>query len=141
MNTSEREVTKLVQQGENLSLEFKSDVKGYSDRELVTAVVSLANTNGGDLLLGVEDDGTVTGLNCKHLDVSSMPSLIANKTNPAVSVRVERYDLQQGSVARIFVAKSRDLVATSDGLVVRRRLKLDGTPEAVPFYPHEFIGH
>jgi ATP-dependent DNA helicase RecG len=31
------------------------------------------------------------------------------------------------------------LVSTSDGLLVRRRLKLDGTPEAVPFYPHEFI--
>jgi len=29
-------------------------------------------------------------------------------------------------------------VATSDGLLQRRRLKADGLPECVPFYPHEF---
>jgi len=139
MDTNEHEIDKLIQQGESLSQEFKSDLKCLPDRALVAAVVSLANTYGGDLLLGVEDDGTVTGLHANHLNVSGIPSLIANKTNPAISVRVERLELQDKSIARISVPKSRQLVSTSDGLLVRRRLKLDGTPEAVPFYPHEFI--
>ncbi|MFO7716197.1 helix-turn-helix domain-containing protein [Desulfosarcina sp.] len=52
----------LIGQGESLRLEFKSDRKGIPDRELVAAIVALANTEGGELLLGVEDDGTVTGL-------------------------------------------------------------------------------
>lgn len=139
MTINEHEITKLIQQGESLTLEFKSDLKCLPDRELVAAVVSLANTKGGDLLLGVEDDSTVTGLHANHLNVTGIPSLIVNKTNPAISVRVERYDLLGKVVARIVVPKSRQLVSTSDGLLVRRRLKLDGTPEAVPFYPHEFI--
>ena len=139
MDTNEREIVNLIQQGESLVLEFKSDLKCLPDRDLVAAVVSLTNTDGGDLLLGVEDDGTVTGLHANHLHVSGIPPLIANKTNPAISVRVERCDLQGKSVALITVPKSRQLVSTSDGLLVRRRLKLDGTPEAVPFYPHEFI--
>lgn len=139
MDTKELEIGKLIQQGETLSLEFKSDLKCLPDRDLVATVVSLANTDGGDLLLGVEDDGTITGLHANHLNVSGIPSLIANKTNPAISVRLERCDLQNRSIARIFVPKSRQLVSTSDGLLVRGRLKLDGTPEAVPFYPHEFI--
>lgn len=139
MDMNEHEIGKLVKQGESLRLEFKSDLKCLPDRDLVATVVSLANTEGGDLLLGVEDDGTITGLHANHLNVSGIPSLIANKTNPAISARVERYDLQSKSVARISVPKSRQLVSTSDGLLVRRRLKLDGTPEAVPFYPHEFI--
>lgn len=139
MNTNEHEIAKLIQQGESLALEFKSDLKYLPDRDLVATAVSLANTEGGDLLLGVEDDGTVTGLHANHFNVSGIPSLIANKTNPAISVRVERYDLQGKSIARMIVPKSRQLVSTSDGLLVRRRLKLDGTPEAVPFYPHEFI--
>ena len=41
-------------------------------------------------------------------------------------------------IARISVPKSRQLVATSDGLMQRRRLRADGLPECVPFYPHEF---
>ncbi|EFC92399.1 putative transcriptional regulator [Dethiosulfovibrio peptidovorans DSM 11002] len=139
MDTNEHEIGKLIQQGESLELEFKSDSKCLPDRDLVAAVVSLANTDGGDLLLGVEDDGTVTGLHANHLNVTGIPSLIANKTNPAISVRVERCDLKGKTIARIIVPKSRQLVSTSEGLLVKRRLKLDGTPEAVPFYPHEFI--
>ena len=139
MDTNEREIGKLIQQGESLTLEFKSDLKCLPDRKLVAVVVSLANTDGGELLLGVEDDGRVTGLHPNHVNVSGIPSLIANKTNPAISVKVERYNLQNKSVARISVPKSRQLVSTSDGLLLRRRIKLDGKPEAVPFYPHEFI--
>jgi len=139
MSTDERELLDLIQQGESLTLEFKSDRKCLPDRELVAAVVSLANTEGGDLLFGVEDDGQVTGLHANHLNVSGIPSLVANKTNPAIAVKVERCELQGKIIARISVPKSRQLVASSDGLLVRRRLKLDGTPEAVPFYPHEFI--
>lgn len=139
MNTKVEELCKLIRQGENLMLEFKSDLKCLPDRDLVAAVVSLANTEGGELLLGVEDDGSITGLHTNHLNVSGIPSLIVNKTNPAISVRVERYEFQDKVIARISVPKSRQLVSTSDGLLVRRRIKLDGTPEAVPFYPHEFI--
>lgn len=139
MNTHEFKIGKLILQGENLMLEFKSDQKCLSDRDLMAAVVSLANTEGGDLLLGVEDNGAVTGLHAMHQNLFSLPALIANRTNPALSVRVERYEVNGKFVARICVPKSRQLVSTSDGLLQRRRLKLDGTPEAVPFYPHEFI--
>ena len=139
MDAERHEIGKLIQQGESLTLEFKSDLKCLPDRELVAGVVSLANTEGGDLLLGVEDDGRVTGLHANHLNVSGIPALIANKTSPVISVRAERCELQGKFIARITVAKSRQLVSTSEGLLVRRRLKIDGTPEAVPFYPHEFI--
>ena len=139
MDTHEQDIKKRIQQGESLTLEFKSDLKCLADRELVTAVVALANTEGGDLLLGVEDDGTVTGLHPTHTRLDSLPALIANRTNPSLGVRVIPVSLPEGTVARIQVPKSRHLVATSEGLLQRRRLKLDGTPEAVPFYPHEFM--
>jgi len=139
MNIQEQEILALLQRGEDLTLEFKSDAKSLPDRDLVAAVVSLANTEGGELLLGVEDDGTITGLHPNHQNLSGLPALIANRTNPAIPVGVERCELQGKLVARISVPKSRQLVSTSDGLLLRRRLKLDGTPEAVPFYPHEFI--
>ncbi len=129
----------MLRQGENLTVEFKSDLKGLPDRELVSAVVALANTEGGDLFLGVEDDGSITGLHPNHVQLAGLPALIANKTNPSLAVRVEPLELEGLAIARITVPKSRQLVSTSEGLLQRRRLKLDGTPEAVPFYPHEFV--
>jgi ATP-dependent DNA helicase RecG len=136
---SERTVEALIQQGENLSVEFKSDKKCLPDRDLVAAMVSLANTEGGVLLLGVEDDGRVTGLHPNHVNISGIPSLVANRTIPSISVRVEKHDIHGHALVRVTVPKSRHLVSTSEGTLLRRRLKLDGTPEAVPFYPHEFI--
>lgn len=139
MDVNEQQILKLIRQGASLTLEFKSDLKCLPDRELVAAVVALANTEGGDLLLGVDDDGTVTGLHPNHENVSGLPAMLANKTNPAISVRVERVEVGGRKVARISVPKSRQLVSTSEGLLQRRRLMANGKPEAVPFYPHEFI--
>ena len=51
---------------ETLTIEFKSDRNCLSDRDLIEAIVCLANTEGGTLYLGVEDDGTITGLHKKH---------------------------------------------------------------------------
>lgn len=53
MDQDSNELQELIQQGESLTLEFKSDVKRLPDRDLIAAVVSLANTGGGSLLLGV----------------------------------------------------------------------------------------
>ena len=53
MNQDNKDIKALIQQGESLTLEFKSDVKSLPDRDLIAAVVSLANTEGGSLLLGV----------------------------------------------------------------------------------------
>lgn len=138
MHEAEQEIQALIRGGESLAVEFKSDVKSLPDRDLVAAVVALANTEGGDLFLGVEDDGTPTGLHANHRNLAGLPALIANKTIPSLAVRVEAVELEGQPIARIQVPKSRQLVSTSDGLLQRRRLRMDGTPEAVPFYPHEF---
>lgn len=61
MNTNGHELRDTLTKGETLTVEFKSDRKPLPDRELVAAIVALANTEGGTLFLGVEDDGTVTG--------------------------------------------------------------------------------
>lgn len=135
----EDEIIQLIRQGETLTLEFKSDRKGLPDRELIAAIVALANTEGGSLLLGVEDNGSVTGLHPNHESLIGLQALVANKTNPSVSIQVEKLTVQGLSIARIVVPKIKQLVSTSDGLLQRRRLMADGKPGAVPFYPHEFI--
>jgi ATP-dependent DNA helicase RecG len=138
MDTKKHELDAVREKGETLTVEFKSDQKCTPDRELVAAIVALTNTEGGDLYLGVEDDGAVTGLHANHRDTTGLSALIANRTNPPVSVRGELLDYKGTPVARIRVPKSRQLVSTSEGLLQRRRLLASGKPEAVPFYPQEF---
>lgn len=126
---------------ESLTVELKSDRKRLPDRELVEAVVCLANTEGGSLYVGVEDDRTVTGLHPRHGGpLEGLGAIIANRTVPPLTVRVQRLETQGKTVAHIEVPKARQIVATSEGVVKRRRLLPDGQPECVPFLPHEFAG-
>jgi ATP-dependent DNA helicase RecG len=139
MDANEHELKTLLKKGETLTVEFKSDVKGLPDRDLVAAVVAMANTEGGLILLGVEDDGAVTGVQPSHQDIAGLVALIANRTNPSVAVRAEIVDRDKKKILKIQVPKSRSIVSTSDGLLLRRRLMASGRPAAVPFYPHEFV--
>lgn len=73
---------------ESLTVEFKSDRTRLSDRELVEAVVCLANADGGELWLGVEDNGSPTGLHAEHLHLASLAGLVAARTSPSLAVTV-----------------------------------------------------
>ncbi len=55
---------------ETLTCEFKSDRKCLSDRDLIEAVVCMANSEGEDIYLGVEDDGRVTRYLQMHSNAS-----------------------------------------------------------------------
>lgn len=121
---------------EDLTHEFKSDKSKLPDNDIIDAVVAFANTDGGELYLGVEDDGQITGLHKEHKDVTRLAAFIANKTVPPVSVRVEILSLAF-PVLKIDIPKRTAIVSSSEGKIQRRRIKADGTPENIPLYPYE----
>lgn len=125
-----------IPERETLEIEFKSDRNKLPDDDIIDAVVAFANTLGGTLYLGVENDGTVTGLHPSHRDFTQLAAFIANKTMPPVSVRLEIVEAKYPVLA-IHVPKCRSIIASSVGKIQRRRLKSDGTPENVPLYPFE----
>lgn len=108
-------------------------MKKLSDEVIIESVVAFSNTDGGNFYLGVEDDGEITGLHPAHKNLSGLAAFIANKTVPPVAVEVENYN----NYLMVTVRKSRSIVATSSGKILRRRLNSDGEPENVPMYPHE----
>ncbi len=124
---------------ESLTVEFKSDRNKLSDRDLIEAITCLANTEGGELWLGVEDDGTPTGLHSSRSQLTYLVGLVAARTAPSLSVQVEAITLEGITVARIQIPQARGEIATSNGVYLRRRLKPDGTPECVPILPHDRI--
>ena len=128
----------MIPKKETLTIEFKSDKKKYPDGDIFDAVVAFANTEGGDLYLGVEDSGEITGVHKDHRDPTTLSAYIANNTVPPVSIRAEIID-DIHPVLKISVPKSYGgITATSSGKVLHRRIKADGTPENVPMYPSEF---
>ena len=125
---------------ESLEVEFKSDRDPLNDDDLVEALVCLANAQGGHLYLGVENDGTVTGLHdSRPLQVDGLTAMVANRTAPSLAVHAELLQQQGQRIAVITVPRSPEVIARSDGLVKRRRIDSHGQPECVPFLPHEYV--
>ena len=121
---------------EDMTHEFKSDRSKLPDNEIIDAVVAFANTDGGDLYIGVEDNGDISGIHSAHTDITQLAAFIANKTVPPVAVRVEFLEPDL-PVIKIQVPRMTTVVSSSAGKIQRRRIKTDGTPENIPMYPYE----
>jgi ATP-dependent DNA helicase RecG len=129
---------RLIGKGETLAVEFKGEERTpLNDRALVEAVACLANRKGGDvgwLLVGVENDGRVTGARSRYAgtDPDHLAALIAARTRPSLSVRVHTVTIDNVPVLAIEVPPQRVPVATSEGLFLRRALGGDGRPACLP---------
>ena len=55
---TEKQIEKILQQGENFKIEFKKRI----NKELASEICAFSNSLGGVILLGVDDNNIVTGL-------------------------------------------------------------------------------
>jgi ATP-dependent DNA helicase RecG len=136
-------VESLIAGGETLTVEFKSERREQiSDREIYETIVCLGNSQGGVLLIGVEDDGSITGARPRHgsnTDPVRLQALILNRTVPNMNTRVSVHDVDGRLVLAIEVDPYPVVCATSDGRCLRR-VNGAGGPECRPFFPHEQEG-
>jgi ATP-dependent DNA helicase RecG len=142
--TPER-LQQLIEVGESLDVEFKGEERGpLSDNDLVETVVCLANRSADTtawLLIGVEDDGRITGARPRHesgrTDPVLLVALIANRTRPSLTPRVAVVPLQGKEVIAVEVPPQPVPVATTSGRYLRRALGGDGRPCCLPMFFHE----
>lgn len=128
---------------ETLQIELKSDpVGGLSDKSVADAVVGLANAQGGVLYIGIDDNGTISGLRSeKWRNPKKAAAFISNYTVPPLLVETDLVPAEKDRwVLTIKVPKAQGLCATRDGKVLRRRIKVDGRPENIPMFPQEYSG-
>ena len=134
-------VEALIRRGETLTVEFKGEERDrLPDRDIYEAVVAFANTDGGVLLLGVEDDARVTGARRGETDPVQMQAAVFNNTSPHINVRVSLHSIGGRPVFAVETDKYPAICATRKGVCVRRVIGADGKPENIPFLPHEHAG-
>lgn len=64
---NENDVSLMLLRGENIRVEFKSAVDGLS-KDVFDTVCSFSNREGGTILLGVDNNGNVLGINPSYAD-------------------------------------------------------------------------
>ncbi|MFD6860526.1 RNA-binding domain-containing protein [Rhodococcus sp. NPDC060090] len=133
----------LIAAGESLTTEFKRGERNkFNDTELVNTVVCLANGSGGTLLIGVEDDGRITGAAHRHGALTNptlIDALIANRTSPILQTSTTVLEIDGHEVIATEVPDADFVTGTTEGRYLKRAIRVDGTPECVPFPAHEML--
>lgn len=135
------EVRSWIAGGETLTVEFKGESRAtLNDTDLVEAVACMANARGGLLLVGVEDDGRITGAHARHgsyTDIRRIEAVVGNQTQPSCPVSCTMVSVDDHDILVIRVPEGRPITATNRGVYKHRLLDVHGKPQCLPFYPHE----
>ncbi len=79
---TKKEVLEIISNGENSGVEFKRD--GIPPEKIAKECVAFANLKGGMVLLGVEDDGTISGLKRPNCETWVMDSVFGAYIHPRI---------------------------------------------------------
>jgi len=79
--TTHSDLLEIIHNGENSGVEFKRDV--LQNYDLAKELVAFSNLGGGMVLLGVEDDGTISGITRADLEEWVMTTC-RDKIRPAI---------------------------------------------------------
>lgn len=98
------DLKKLVWQGEGTHLEFKRKAK-YPDK-IAREIVAFANSEGGTLLLGVDDDGSIYGSKHPGEDQFAIEDFIQKYIVPKLRFKTQRIPVSANREVIAFHIKS-----------------------------------
>ncbi len=99
-------IHKLIEQGEGISVEFKRG-KNELPSNLFETICAFLNRNGGHILIGVNDNKTLEGINpekaetfCKNItNLSNNPQKLA----PSFLLTATQFELHDKTLLHIYV--------------------------------------
>jgi len=92
------ELLEIIANGENSGVEFKRD--DIRPEQLAKEIVALANFQGGRVILGVEDDGKISGIHRDNLEEWAM-NIFQDKIHPLILPFYEEIKVDDKMVAVI----------------------------------------
>ena len=108
----EKQFGDILKQGESISTEFKRCKEGAKDDTYVS-ISSMLNRWGGDIFLGVEDDGTVSGVpkNSIRNFIKNIITMLGNPEiiTPTVHLFPELFEYKGEQIIHIHVPESNQL--------------------------------
>jgi predicted HTH transcriptional regulator len=95
-----QDIRVLASKGEGLKIEFKK--KATHPEKIVRELIALANSSGGDLLIGVDDDGTVSGQRFIEEEIFVMEKAIQELIFPQLAYEVFLIKLNEKKGVAVF---------------------------------------
>jgi predicted HTH transcriptional regulator len=101
-----KDIAVMLEEGEGFALEFKRKVS--SPEKIAKAMVGFANTKGGTILFGIDDDRSVVGVESEKSEIELIRTVADFYCEPPVDVQIEIVPYRGKDVIAVFVEESRD---------------------------------
>ncbi len=95
----------LIRQGENETLDFKHSIT--NSEKIARSLVAFANTNGGKLLIGVKDNGTISGIQTEE-EYYMVQAAAHLHCKPEIRFLTETWNIKGKTILEITIPKSLD---------------------------------
>lgn len=96
-------ILKLISEGEHQQLDFKFEVADAS--KIARSLVSFANTDGGRLLIGVKDNGSIAGIRSDE-EYYMIDSSAKMYCRPPVIYTFKEWTLQKKNILEVIIPPS-----------------------------------
>lgn len=112
----------IIARGEGLTTEFKR-AENDIPKNVYETVCAFLNTKGGDILLGVSDDGCITGVNTNSIfqmkqDFATAMNNI-QQLNPPFYLNLQEYVIDDKTIMHVFVPESSQVHRFRGAIYVR----------------------
>jgi ATP-dependent DNA helicase RecG len=101
-----KEVQALITQGEGQRLELKRSLAELGTG--VRAAAAMANTDGGHVLFGVRDEGTILGVQIGAQTKERVVQALTDNTDPTLYPSVEYVEVDGRTVIVVTISRSKD---------------------------------
>ncbi len=99
------ELKALISEGENFKIEFKRQFS--SIEKIAKELIAFANTKGGMILFGVDDDGTIYGVESEKSEIDLIYEAAREYCEPPIDPIVQVIELNRKDVVVAIVEESR----------------------------------
>lgn len=101
-----KDIHAMLEEGEGFELEFKRKIS--NPEKIAKAMVGFANTKGGTILFGIDDDRSVVGVESEKNETEMIRNVADLHCEPPVEVEIEIVPYKGKDVIAVFVEESRD---------------------------------
>lgn len=98
-------IKKLIEEGEHQMLDFKFEIS--DSKKIARTLVAFANTDGGRLLIGVKDNGSISGIRSEE-EKYMIESAAQMYCNPIVKFQTREWVVNGKTVLEVIVPKSKN---------------------------------
>ncbi|NLO18703.1 MAG: PCI domain-containing protein [Ignavibacteria bacterium] len=99
-----KEILEIISAGESSTVEFKRKIS--SDVKIAKEIAAFANTLGGWLIIGVDDNGTVIGVESEKADVDEIKKICGFFIEPTIEPKIEIIQIFRLDIIAIYIEKS-----------------------------------